>query len=75
MAVGTDGDGAPRPQEIDRRKDAVAQIGLGHRAQAGDGMGLGQPPRLLRRHVGGVDRRPPPGKRETVQKHLHGALS
>ena len=56
-----------------RREDAVAEIGLGRRAQPGDGAGAGERFRLGRRHVGGMDGRPAVRQAELVQQHLDGA--
>ena len=73
MAVGADGDGPAVLQEIHGRENAVTQIGLGRRAQPGDGAGAGECLGFRRRHVGGVDRRPAVREVELPHQQFHRA--
>ena len=54
-------------------EDAVAQIGLRHRAEASGRAARGQPFDLPGSHVGGVDQAPAPVHRRVVQQPFHRA--
>ena len=73
VAVGADGEAAAGGGKARRLEDAVAEIGFGDGAQAGDGAGLRKARALVGRHVRAVDQAPARVDVHVVEQPLHGA--
>ena len=58
MAVGTDAHASALGQEVHGGENAIAQIGFGGQAQAGNGLAAGHQADFFRVGMGGVDQAP-----------------
>ena len=71
MAVGADAEATAFGHVVDRRKDAVAEIGFGCRAEAGNRAGSSQPLSFVVSQMRGVDQAPALVDRHFVEQPLN----